>query len=313
VKGVLTGSFIILIVYALLPENLRFSRALILIGSCWAVFSTISVRYLLTKVYREHFSIEFLKRRKRIIIIGELTECRRVYGLIPQAQVKPELIGFVGPGENDVLRDYMGHLGQIGDIVRINQVDELIFCAANVSSQQIITTMLQFTDSGLEFKIAPPESLSVIGSNSKASTGDLYVLHFNTLSRLLNRRKKRLFDMTVAAILLALSPVLLFLIPNRVGMFRNIGKVLLGMYSWVGYYLVPTEPLAGLPAIKPGVLTPADLHKNTISENTAIMQLNQAYAKDYRIMQDLKIIINGFRQLGRKPSVHSYNVQSSHS
>ena len=313
VKGVLIGSLIILIVYALLPENLRFSRILILMGTCWAVFSTISVRYLLSKIYGEYFSVEFFNKKKRIIIIGELQEGKRVYSLIGHTQVRPELIGFVSPAESNSRTDYLGHIGQIEDIVRINQVDEIIFCAAHTSSQQIITTMLQFTDSGIDFKIAPPESLSVIGSNSNVTAGDLYVLHFNTLSRLLNRRKKRLFDMAISLIFLVMSPVVLFIIRNPAGLFRNIGKVLLGFSSWVGYFQVTDDHHPDLPKIKSGVLTPYDLHKNAGFDSKTVAQLNQAYAKDYRVVQDLIIIISGFKHLGRKPVVFSGTKQGIHS
>lgn len=312
VKGVLIGSLIILIVYALLPETLRFSRALILTGTCWAVFSTISVRYLLSNLNREYFSFEFFKRKKRIIIIGELKESKRVFSLIKQTQGIPDLIGFVNPDENDILTDYMGHIGQIEDIVRINQVDELIFCASNISSRKIITTMLQFTDSGIEFKIAPPEGLSVIGSNSDVATGDLYILHFNTLSRLLNRRKKRLFDTIISLVFLFMSPIGLFFISSPAGIFRNIYKVLLGYLSWVGYYQAAGELHPGLPKIKPGILTPYDLYKDAGLDSKTVGQLNQAYAKDYRIIHDLNIIISGFRHLGRKPSVLSGNIRGIH-
>ena len=36
-RGIAIGTVIILVAYALLPENLRFSRAIILLGSVWAI------------------------------------------------------------------------------------------------------------------------------------------------------------------------------------------------------------------------------------------------------------------------------------
>ena len=155
--------------------------------------------------------------------------------LIGQSQTNSELVGFVYPEIRNHQPVFLGHIGQIGDMVRINQVDELIFCASSISSQQIINTMLHFTDSGITFKIAPPESLSVIGSNSAGNAGDLYTLHFNTLSRVLSQRKKRLFDMVFSLILLGISPLTVFFIRDPAGMFRNILRVLSGFSSWVGY------------------------------------------------------------------------------
>ena len=36
-RGIAAGTIVILVAYALLPENLRFSRAIILLGSVWAI------------------------------------------------------------------------------------------------------------------------------------------------------------------------------------------------------------------------------------------------------------------------------------
>lgn len=303
-RGVLTGTLIILLIYALLPENLRFSRALILIGTCWTLFSTISVRYLLHILFKDH-SIEYLKKKKRILIIGELQEGQRVFTIIRQTNLIPELAGFVDPENRQLRAGFIGNIGQIEDIVRINQVDELIFCAANISSQEIIRTMLLFTDSGLEFKIAPPESLSVIGSNSNDTAGELYVLHFNTLSRLLNRRKKRLLDILASFTFLILCPVLIFLVRNPAGMFRNILRVLGGLNSWVGYYKSTGGHHPGLPGIRPGILTPYDRYDKPCQKDEDTEQINLMYAKDYRIISDIHILLKGFRNIGRKSVIIS--------
>lgn len=301
IRGVLTGSLVILITYALLPEKLRFSRALILIGACWTLLATISVRYLLKNIYKE-ISFEFLKKRKRIIIIGELQESQRVHAIVSQAQVIPELVGFVD-ARNDLLRQgFIGNIGQIEDIVTINQVDELIFCAASISSQEIIKTMLHFTDSGIEFKIAPPESLSVIGSNSHDTSGELYILHFNTLSRIRSRRKKRLLDILMSTAFLVLVPVWIFVIKDPAGMFRNILYVLIGLSSWVGYYKSTGGQHPDLPRIRPGILTPHDLCNLNAKEKGTNEQMNLLYAKDYKIIHDMRIILKGFRHLGRRPA-----------
>jgi hypothetical protein len=298
IRGVLIGSLAILVIYALLPENWRFSRALILIGTLWILISTNLIRYLLSKINKNIFSFEYWKKRKRIIIVGDKQESNRVYSIIRQTQVIPELVGFVNPVENRINGDFIGHIDQIEEIVRINQADELVFCAASMSSQSIIRTMLQFTDTGIEFKIAPPESLSVIGSNSNDATGELYVLHFNTLSRLISRRKKRLFDILFSLFLLSGYPVFIFLVKKPTGLLRNIFTVLFGISLWVGYYRSTGGEHPGLPKIRTGVLTPLDKIKTGLPGNDFIEQANLSYAKDYRILFDLKIIINSFNQLG---------------
>jgi hypothetical protein len=300
VRGVIIGSIVILLVYALLPESLRFSRALILIGTCWALFSTIAVRSLLSIICKDSFKIETFKRKKHILIVGGINESNRVFSIIRQTQVLPELIGFVNPSEDGIKQGFIGHIGQIGEIVKINHIDELIFCANDMTSQRIIKTMLQFTDTGIEFKIAPPESMSVIGSNSNNTVGELYVLHFNTLSRILNRRKKRVFDIVLSLLFLASSPVLIFVVKKPIGLLLNIFTVLLGCASWVGYFQSTGGNHPGLPRIKPGILTPCDNWRKMTEEDGTDEKINLLYAKDYRIINDLGIILKGYKELGRR-------------
>jgi GT2 family glycosyltransferase len=301
VKGLVIGSLFILLVYALLPESFRFSRVLILFGAAWTLMATVFDRFVLSLLFPAGFELEAWTRKKRIIIIGSKKEGDRVFSIVRHSQVVPELIGFVDPSEGRVLPGFIGHIGQIGDIVQVNRADELIFCAGDISSQKIITTMLKFTDAGVDFKIAPPESLSVIGSNSSDSIGDLYVLHFNTLSRKLNRRKKRLIDIALSLIFVVSSPILLLFVKSRAGLIRNILSVLTGIYSWVGYFRSTGGDHPGLPVIRPGVLTPMDGHRYMPADDEVAEKMNLNYAKDYRIINDLNMIIKNFRELGRSP------------
>ena len=58
--------------------------------------------------------------------------------------------------------------------------------------------MLDLTQLDIEYKIAPPESISIIGSNSIHTAGDLYVVNINSISKRSNKRKKRVFDIGFA-------------------------------------------------------------------------------------------------------------------
>ena len=58
----------------------------------------------------------------------------------------------------------------------------------------------------VEFKIAHPESLSIIGSNSVNTAGDLYVINLNSIAEISNRRLKILLDILISLILLISLP-----------------------------------------------------------------------------------------------------------
>ncbi len=301
-RGVLSGTLALLIIYALLPENWRFSRAILLMGTLWVFISTILIRYLLSILQSQVFSFEIFKKKKRILIIGHKEEGSRVYSIIKQTQVIPELVGFVSPAGSPFSDEYIGHINQINEIVRVNRVEEVIFCAAEVSSKQIIHTMLRFKNTHVDFKIAPPESMSVIGSNSNQAPGEIYTLNFHTLSRPLTRRKKRVFDVGIACLLLIAFPIIALMAKKPIGLLRNLFFVLGGRLSWVGYIEDDSLVLLAseLPPLRQGVLSVLDDFPHNRQNSINIEQLNLSYAKDYCIYNDLKLICAHFRELGRK-------------
>ena len=299
-RGVFTGTLSILLIYALLPEHLRFSRALILIGTIWTLIATFSTRFLLSIIDNPDFRFEILKQTKRMLVIGDKKESARVYSIIKQTQIKPELVGIVNPEINENSEDFIGDLSQIKEIVNINKIDELVFCAKSMSSQSIISTMLKLTQSDVDFKIAPPESLSVIGSNSINTAGDLYTVSFNSVSKGINRRKKRIFDLSFSLILLLLSPFTAWFIKNPVQMLKNMIHILLSNYTFVGYHSENILTTEKLPFLKPGVLSPLEATNKKPDDSTLIEKINMIYAKDYRFVNDINILIRGFTKLGRK-------------
>ncbi|MEE4285443.1 MAG: hypothetical protein V2I31_04820, partial [Mariniphaga sp.] len=177
---------------------------------------------------------------------------------------------------------------------RINRIDEIIFCAENISSAEIIRAMLELTSLDIDFKIAPPESISIIGSNSIHTAGDLYVVHINAISSPANRRKKRIFDLFAALSVFVLSPFFIWFFRKKGLFLKNTWQVLLGKKSWVGY-AVPTENQSELPAIKSGILSPADMLDNTSADPTRNHRLNVLYARNYSVFTDAEILLKGWK------------------
>ena len=293
-RGVLVGTVFILMGYSLLPESLRFSRALILLGTSWALICFIVTRLLFHLLKLKSYSLSSVKT-KRIAIIGEEQEFNRVSALLKQTQANPGFVGFVSAEINGVHNPYyIGKINQIDEIIKVHQINEIIFCAKDISSQFIINNMLTLVSSGVDFKIAPPESLSIIGSNDVDTAGDLYVIDVNSVSKSNNKRNKRLLDIGVSILAILFSPVLLFIQENKSNYFLNCFNVLFGFYSWVGYGKITDR---SLPEIKRSVLYPAMLLDKDIDSNK-IKLANLRYAKDYKIEKDILIIWKCRKQLG---------------
>lgn len=300
-RGILWGSVSILLVYSLVDESHRFSRVLILLGSAWAAFSLIFYRLIFhwMKFKAPGFC---LKKTKKIAIAGHLNEAQRVKKLLEQTRIRSDLAGFIAIDSSDMHEQYIGSLNQLNEIVRINRVDEIIFCAENLDASEIIKAMLNLTALDIDFKIAPPESISIIGSNSIHTAGDLYVVHLNAISKPANRRRKRLFDIGFAIILLFLSPFVIWIYKDKCLFMKNIRHVICAKKSWVGYSNTKIiNP--DLPVLKPGILAPSDMFDISLSDSLKHEQLDILYARDYNILTDAEIILNGWKNLDREISL----------
>lgn len=284
-KGHITGTLIILILYALLPESLRFSRALILLGSAWVLiillFHRMSFNLLGVKDYQF-----YANRKKRQIIVGSLEEAGRVSSVLNRTRIRPEIIGTVSPGA-PVGSEYLGSLDKLPEILKVYKIDEVVFCAKDISSAEIIKNMTHLSQTGIEYKIAPPESLYIIGSNSIHTSGELYLIHFNSVSRGKNRRLKRLFDILAAFFILILFPVLPLFIRNYGKIFLKALKVLGGKFTWISY--CPGVDNSALPFLKKGIFSPCDAMDVEIPTGIA-EGINLDYARDYKMLTDFILL-----------------------
>ena len=296
-RGLLWGSISILLVYSLVDEKFRFSRALILLGSAWAVFILISFRLIFHWLKVKGFRLD-IKKNKKIAIVGHSVEASRVKQLLQNTQIQSELAGFIALDKSDQGQHYIGQLEQLKEIIRINRIDEIIFCAENISSAEIIRGMLDLTHLEVDYKIAPPESISIIGSNSIHTAGDLYVVNMNAISKASNKRKKRFFDIGSSLIYLILSPLIIWFFKKKTSFLKNIFWILTGRKSWIGYILVP-DTYEELPVLKTGVLNPGDLFTELTLDIEKKRQLNMLYAKDYGIFTDAEILLKGWKNLDR--------------
>ena len=299
-SGLLAGTLIILVFYALLPEHLRFSRALIIMGSLWGLSAMILFRLSLHWLNVPNFRLG-LDRNRRFVIIGEEDEAEHVADLLRKTFINPGFIGLISPGDtNSQNHGIIGNLSQLSDIISIYAIDEVIFCAKDIPAQVIIDKMSELQSNEVDFKIAPPESLSIIGSNSISTTGDLYVIDINSIGKINNRRNKRLLDILTSLILLIISPLMLFFMRNPLQFLANIFLVLIGLRSWTGYCPTEANDRQKLPRIKRGILNPTDaLRIKAISADT-IYRLNMLYARDYKLTTDLHLMARAFRNLGRR-------------
>lgn len=296
IKGAFIGALLVLITYSLLDEDYRFSRAIILFTVTWSITAIPVLRVLLNIIGIRKFMDE---SNPRIAIVGGENEVSRVSQFIKNTVIQAEQIILINPFDsNPSNTSYQGNLNHLKDIAQIYNINEIIFCAKDVDNKKIIECMTLIDNDKVNYKIAPSESLYIIGSNSIEHSGEYYIIGSNTILKQVNQQNKRVFDLLLSGILITLSPILLLFNRFQFSLISNLFKVLFGKLSLVGFYNANQFKSEKL-KLKSGILNPIDLKKEEYINDTLIAQSNLEYGRDYSIYKDLEIVIKNLHKLSR--------------
>lgn len=287
-RGIAFGTVLIAAVYGLLPNDLRFSRALIILGAIWATITMLGWRILAH--YRKHGNLSLGTRNEvTTVVVGNGEERTRVAKMLKEFGSHINLVGFVST-DKDNGEDVLGQLDRLDEICQIYGVEEVIFCAKDVPSADIMQWMTTMQNEGLNFKILPEERYFVIGSNSKNASGEFYTeeIHFN-LSDSYNLRKKRMFDIITSLILIVLGPLIGWFCGGLITHYKRSFATLFNKKSWVSYD--PAVKTDHLPALKPGIFTVSGHVKNQKLNDHMREKLNVIYARNYTLEADLQVLV----------------------
>jgi hypothetical protein len=298
-QGIVVGTIFILVVYALLSESYRFSRAIIILGAVWGLLAMTTTRLLLHITGLKAYRIGSETNNRRFIIAGQKEEAERVAELLHKTWLNPAFVGLVSIRNNNKDESFIGTIDQLHEIIPVYRISEVIFCSKNLPHHVIIDKMSELQDLGCDFKIAPEDSLSIIGSNSINTSGDLYTVDINSITSPRNSRNKRFLDVVTSIALFLLLPVNLIIIKNPLGLVRNIFRVIFARRSWVGYSTDDPSELDKLPNIKHGILHPEDAFRRKNLNKEITGKLDLIYARDYNFTTDINIILKAYRELGR--------------
>ena len=295
-RGIVAGTVVILLIYALLPETMRFSRAVVVMGAVWALFVVNLLRQLLVRA--RLLDLDTRRLRQRIAIVGGEEETARVLGMVQSMNVPREFVGLVmtQPVEN-ANSLVIGCLDDLSELITIYQVNEVIFCARDIPADQIIGWMNRLQDRPVEFKIAPEDASSIIGSNTIFTVDDLYTIPLQPVYQPQNRRRKRAFDIAASLLLILFLPVDIWFVDNKGTFVRSLFAVLSGKKSWVG---LRPESQTGEGSLPLGVLHPADAYPDCVFSEEMLARTEELYVRDYRVWNDVTIVARGWRHVRTK-------------
>ena len=288
VKANLMGLIIILTFYALLPKSIQFSRAIILVSSitCFliSIFTRFTFNFLKIGLFKNN-----LKQTQIIALVGSKEEIQRTENLMTIGNRTKKKVFKISTSKIENNNEfYDGDIFQLNEFVNVNKITEVIFCAKDISAQNIIYSMADVNSKNtVDFKIIPEKSQFIIGSQSIYSNETYYTTELNHINSLENITKKRSFDIYISLVLLLISPLFILFFKNYKKAFKNINTVLIGNKTWIGYE--ESSFKNKLPKIKSGIFSIVDNDKKM--EEETVDKINIIYAKDYNIMLDLKILV----------------------
>jgi hypothetical protein len=217
--------------------------------------------------------------RRKVVLVGGVQECERIERLLKLGRVNHEVLGWVSVSDAQSL-GFMGHLGQLSEVLAIYQPDLVIFSGKDVPSTEIMAHMIDFQSLPVQVKIAPERSETIIGSDSKNQPGELFTLEVNYhLAQQHHLRNKRVFDLILSVFVLLAAGVLMLNNRGRNLLYQCVA-VLIGNKTWVGYD--PSALSVKLPKIKHCVLDVSKPYQGTGFESDAAL----AYARDYEVSKD---------------------------
>jgi hypothetical protein len=155
--------------------------------------------------------------------------------------------------------------------------------------------MSKIASDELEFKIAQPNSLYLIGSNSVDTSGDVYMLEIDKITEAKQKRNKRSLDVLLSILMLLFSPIILWLYKNKRTFLLNCWLILIGKKSFVGYAVFHDDNGKKLPAIKKGILSPILKEDSAVADH--VYKQNILYARNYSVLKDVKVISEKWKEL----------------
>ena len=267
VKSIFQGLIIILIVYALLGNSLRSSRAIILIGFVALLIVMPLLKFLVNKTFKSHLNAHINIHGKR----------------------SPELSTF------------LQNLGYSPNIISHKKSNNHLFTIGEMVFSKMISILEKNKEKGEAF-FWDAEKQLIIGSSNKKEKGRK--IDKNQLYRInsaISRFNKRSFDIIVACLFFLLLPINLLLFINYSfadsykTYCKNVLNIWNGKTTFISYMDLAIS--SELPTIKLGIFP--------VSSNISIKEQNlmaKEYALHYSILKDIIFLFSHYVKIVKELS-----------
>ena len=272
--------------YGLLPEELRFSRALLLLGGLGGITMLILWRSIIGLLTGKHlFTLPV--QRPRMLYLGSDSGKASLQKLLTENGIVPAFFLHDIAVANEPL-----NLEKLEAKIQLYNINE---CVVESSAWPASVLMQIMSELGTltNIKSLVAEGPYIVGSNSSLNQGETYGLgRFNTANTNY-RRQKRLLDITLTLLLILTLPIsgTLAAITGRTKGYINwltySGYIIAGKATLVGY---ATEAASKnhLPILPPPIFDIATGIPKVLNVSQSVSALVTNYAKEAELKSDLR-------------------------
>lgn len=286
-RSALTSALILIALYGLLPENLRFSRGIIVLSATVIFLSITFFRYILVKTEILD-AITDEDEEKQTVVIADTLNYNLIKQIYTKANMPERLLGYVNT-KNDSTG--LANYSDLKEFKKTISFKNIVFSCNSISYKHIIEQMHFFKNYTIKFY--EKNTFSIIGSDSKNTIGESITQHgkFNIeLSSAI--RAKRMVDIGFSILLILLSPFIIWFSKSKTNYFGELFSILFGNRTFIGY----NKHLHDLPQLKKSILTSTGKRSDEQQQlsDQVLYEIDYRYAKSYRSRNDIKIILKNY-------------------
>ena len=293
VRSMIATTLILGFFYGLLPEELRFSRALLMLGALGGLSAMLGWRAVLSVVSGKSM-FEGAPKQPRILFFGAKSSKIALDDILHASGITPSFYW-----EEEPKFDNEDWLLKLKALVHLHRINELIVDISQVSNQRLIGILTSLGEQ-TSVKSLLPENKYIIGSDSSLTQGETYRKSQQTADPQY-LRQRRVFEITATSLLITLAPLtLVFAIAT--GRFnawklwiRYSADVLTGKRSLVGYSRSLSEKF-NVPPLPPPIFDICSVLPVELDYMQNARAIVENYAIEARLRQDLLYLI----QLSKK-------------
>ena len=283
VRSMLVTTVIIGFFYGLLPDELRFSRALLVLGALGGTTVLLFYRACIALLTGQRFfSTEQLQ--PRLMYYGAARNVDALHQILDQSGVSPNFLWEQQPLDS-VQRDQ-----QLQSLLQLHKINELIVDSSTVSYDELIA-LCEHLGPFTSIKSLLPKQGFIIGSDSSLSQGTTYKKQYQ-LSNATYLRQRRVYEVGSTLLVLALLPfsLLIALLSGRgYGLklwLQSAYSIIIGRRTLIGYSLNLCEKFS-LPKLPQPIF---DICRDLPEELDFVQNaraLTEDYAKEASVRRDL--------------------------